>query len=449
MGRLARLSKIGNGAALSTGGAANPPPLAIARCSNAALYARRDEPGRSASCSSSPPCSAWRAFAYVAHRWVMHGPGWFLHASHHRAAHRQLGAQRSLRGDLRGAVDRAAARRRAARLVAGLRLDRRGDRGLWRDLFRVPRRHRPSPHRDALSAAIGLYEAHRPGAPAAPCRSRPSTARSASASCGRRGPRRSRPSSSAATVPACARRAPTRPSIERTRALLRAGDSGGDPARPVQGRVRRDGRAVAADPGAGDLAGAAAAILLPVLIVQDVVGVWAFRRTWDGYVLGWMLPGAVIGIALGWSFAAQRVGRRGARAGRRDLDRVRRCIGCGSSAAARSPRRRARPAGSARCSASRRASPARSRMPASRRFRSGCCRAGSTRDVLVGTTAIFFAATNWLKVPAYWALGQFTPRESADASASAAAGRDRLDLGRASGWCGACRRRGSTPRSTC
>lgn len=22
--------------------------------------------------------------AYVAHRWVMHGPGWFLHASHHR-----------------------------------------------------------------------------------------------------------------------------------------------------------------------------------------------------------------------------------------------------------------------------------------------------------------------------------------------------------------------------
>ena len=30
------------------------------------------------------------------------------------------------------------------------------------------------------------------------------------------------------------------------------------------------------------------------------------------------------------------------------------------------------------------------------------------RDVLVGTTAIFFAATNWLKVPAYWALGQFS-----------------------------------------
>ncbi len=25
--------------------------------------------------------------AYVAHRWVMHGPGWFLHASHHRPRH--------------------------------------------------------------------------------------------------------------------------------------------------------------------------------------------------------------------------------------------------------------------------------------------------------------------------------------------------------------------------
>jgi beta-carotene 3-hydroxylase len=24
-------------------------------------------------------------FAYVMHRWVMHGPGWFLHESHHRA----------------------------------------------------------------------------------------------------------------------------------------------------------------------------------------------------------------------------------------------------------------------------------------------------------------------------------------------------------------------------
>ncbi|HEY9234273.1 MAG TPA: sulfite exporter TauE/SafE family protein, partial [Phenylobacterium sp.] len=30
------------------------------------------------------------------------------------------------------------------------------------------------------------------------------------------------------------------------------------------------------------------------------------------------------------------------------------------------------------------------------------------RDVFIGTSAIFFAVVNWMKVPAYWALGQFT-----------------------------------------
>ena len=29
--------------------------------------------------------AAMELFAYVMHRWVMHGPGWFLHARHHRA----------------------------------------------------------------------------------------------------------------------------------------------------------------------------------------------------------------------------------------------------------------------------------------------------------------------------------------------------------------------------
>ena len=29
--------------------------------------------------------AAMELFANVMHRWVMHGPGWFLHASHHRA----------------------------------------------------------------------------------------------------------------------------------------------------------------------------------------------------------------------------------------------------------------------------------------------------------------------------------------------------------------------------
>jgi uncharacterized membrane protein YfcA len=48
----------------------------------------------------------------------------------------------------------------------------------------------------------------------------------------------------------------------------------------------------------------AAAILLPILIVQDVVSVWSFRHSWDRALVAWMFPGALIGIALAFVFAA-------------------------------------------------------------------------------------------------------------------------------------------------
>lgn len=48
----------------------------------------------------------------------------------------------------------------------------------------------------------------------------------------------------------------------------------------------------------------AAAILLPILIVQDVVSVWSFRRLWDKWIVAWMLPGAIVGVGLGWAMAA-------------------------------------------------------------------------------------------------------------------------------------------------
>ena len=48
-----------------------------------------------------------------------------------------------------------------------------------------------------------------------------------------------------------------------------------------------------------------AAILLPILILQDAVSVWAFRRSWDGHILAVMLPGMAIGVGLGYWFAAQ------------------------------------------------------------------------------------------------------------------------------------------------
>jgi len=43
----------------------------------------------------------------------------------------------------------------------------------------------------------------------------------------------------------------------------------------------------------------AAGIMLPILIVMDWVGVWAYRKHWDKKILIYMLPGAIIGIALG------------------------------------------------------------------------------------------------------------------------------------------------------
>ena len=48
----------------------------------------------------------------------------------------------------------------------------------------------------------------------------------------------------------------------------------------------------------------AVAIVLPILLLQDVVSVWAYRRDWDAWNLKVMLPGSVLGVAAGWAFAA-------------------------------------------------------------------------------------------------------------------------------------------------
>ncbi|QNA85798.1 sulfite exporter TauE/SafE family protein [Sphingomonas sp. So64.6b] len=151
----------------------------------------------------------------------------------------------------------------------------------------------------------------------------------------------------------------------------------------------------------------AAAILLPILIVQDVVGVWAFRKTWDRYVIAWMLPGAALGILLGYFFAAQV-----------SADAVLGLVGA-ISLLFGGYRLWVERGGMLRAS---------SRSPGwvgalcgiASGFTSQIAHAGQPpfqvwvlprrldRDVLVGTTAIFFAIVNWAKVPAYWALGQFS-----------------------------------------
>jgi uncharacterized membrane protein YfcA len=46
-----------------------------------------------------------------------------------------------------------------------------------------------------------------------------------------------------------------------------------------------------------------AAILLPIMLAQDVFSAWSFRRDWDCRTLSLMLPGSLVGIALAWVFA--------------------------------------------------------------------------------------------------------------------------------------------------
>jgi uncharacterized membrane protein YfcA len=48
----------------------------------------------------------------------------------------------------------------------------------------------------------------------------------------------------------------------------------------------------------------AAAILLPIMLMQDAVAVVVFRKDWDAWNLKVLLPGAVLGIGAGWLFAA-------------------------------------------------------------------------------------------------------------------------------------------------
>jgi uncharacterized membrane protein YfcA len=49
----------------------------------------------------------------------------------------------------------------------------------------------------------------------------------------------------------------------------------------------------------------AAALLLPIILVQDAMSVWIYRRTWDAWNLKVMIPGSVLGIAGAGVLAAQ------------------------------------------------------------------------------------------------------------------------------------------------
>jgi uncharacterized protein len=151
----------------------------------------------------------------------------------------------------------------------------------------------------------------------------------------------------------------------------------------------------------------AAAILLPLLILQDAVGIWAFRKEWDGGILLLMIPSAAAGIVLGYLLAAKV-----------SVNAVLAALGVISIAFAALRLWSAR---GGRVAAPRDA-PAilGALLGVASGFTSQVAHAGTppfqmwvlpkglAPPVLIGTTAIFFGVINWLKVPAYFALGQFT-----------------------------------------
>ncbi|HEX2135025.1 MAG TPA: sulfite exporter TauE/SafE family protein [Microvirga sp.] len=159
----------------------------------------------------------------------------------------------------------------------------------------------------------------------------------------------------------------------------------------------------------------AAAIMLPILIVQDVVTVWAYRHTWDVRNVAVLLVGAAFGVLAGYLLAAWISDAA-----------VKLSVGVISVAFAirrlvLEGRAKAAPAAAGDV-------PRGLFWGAVAGFTSMVAHAGGppfqiyvmpqrlARDVFVGTGAVFFGVLNWIKVPPYLALGQFTPENLATAA---------------------------------
>jgi uncharacterized protein len=157
-----------------------------------------------------------------------------------------------------------------------------------------------------------------------------------------------------------------------------------------------------------------AAILLPILICQDIISVWAYHRAWSAWNLKVLVPGSVLGVGVAWLFA-------------RYLSNAAIELTVGSIALAfvvhmwigawlRSYR--GQPAAQPR-----RPHPAMGMVwGALSGFTSTLVQVGSPpfqihmlpqrldKFTLVGTTVIFFTILNWMKVIPYFALGEFSLR---------------------------------------
>lgn len=159
---------------------------------------------------------------------------------------------------------------------------------------------------------------------------------------------------------------------------------------------------------------AAAGLMLPVLMTQDVLSVWLYRGKWDRANLKILLPSAALGIVVGIvSFAV--------------LPRETLLVLLGTLTLAFALR-----------SLLRRHVPGEAGRPlfgvalgTLSGFTSTVLHHGGPpfqiymlpqklpRDVFVGTSVMFFAAVNWMKVPGFVALGQLTTHNLTVALAAA------------------------------
>lgn len=150
----------------------------------------------------------------------------------------------------------------------------------------------------------------------------------------------------------------------------------------------------------------AAAIVLPILIVQDIISLWVYRRDWDGWNVKVMTLGAFFGVGGAWVLAAHVSDAQ-----------VRLAVGLIAIAFVLSywllpepKKERGRPslwAGIFWGGVS--------------GFTSALSHAGGppfqiyalpqrmAKLRFVGTATVFFACVNWMKLVPFFALGQFSP----------------------------------------
>jgi hypothetical protein len=161
-----------------------------------------------------------------------------------------------------------------------------------------------------------------------------------------------------------------------------------------------------------------AAILLPILICQDAISVWTYHHAWSAWNLKVLLPGSVLGVGAGWLLASY-------------LSNAAIELTVGSIAlffvlymwlGARLRTYLGRPP----AKEAQRPHPAMGILwGALSGFTSTLVQVGSPpfqihmlpqrldKLTLVGTTVIFFAILNLMKIVPYFALGQFSPRNLA------------------------------------